>query len=209
MINERKKQEIHAGIDFLKGVRGFAIGLLFSRISYVLFDFYYTKFDMDLYYLSPNVWFWKIGGIFLCLGVAYITYIFDIRVLKNKYKGIFAYFSIMGGIIIAVWPVNSLDDFMIATNLGIIPAIGVLIIPGIIFGIARNSSGQIRKVSYLLIFAVLMYFIGTVIVHPDIIIYANESTGKETEVYFYLIQAILKSIGLLLAIYGSGKFMRL
>src|SRR6056297_1979718 len=84
-IQDKKARDETAGLDFMKGVDGFIILLLISRILYIVFDFHYTKFNEDLYYLSPNIWFWKIGMCISALALMYIVYVVDKKILNNKY----------------------------------------------------------------------------------------------------------------------------
>src|SRR6056297_2627168 len=205
-VRDKKKRDEKQGMDFIQGVEIFILGLLISRIFYIVFDFYYTKFDTDLYYLSPNIWFWKLGMIFANFGIAYVVHVVDVKILNKKYKDIFTYIILAGIVLIFAYPVNNLKDFQIISLLSIIPQLGVIFIPVIFFKIGRSSSGEIRKTSFAIFYAMLFYALGAMLVNAGIIDYFNNLFNQDLDVYFYLVRAILKKIGVVLFAYGAVKF---
>ena len=180
--------------------------LFISRIFYVIFDFFLTKFDMNTYYIAPNYWYWKLGNLFSGLGLTYMVFALDRRLLQFKLKGIVELFMIGGLIAVMLYPINSMDDFNFVSILYVIPLFGIVVLPAIFIKIARQSTGDLRKISFSIIFGILLYSIASFAVNAAIVIEINEAAGKSMDVLLYFIQSIFKVIGIIMIAYGASKF---
>ena len=205
-MNNIKKEGENLGLSFINGIRILMLMFLISRIFYMVFDFYYTKFDLSLYAISPNYWFWKLGSFFSGLGIAYLIWVVEKTVLQNKYKGFFTYYVLIGCILILVWPVNDLDDFNMNSLFVPLTQLGILVVVIIFFNIFRKATGEMKKVAACMILAIGLYAFGSILVLSNIIDYANATYGGNMDVYFYMARAIIKSIGFVLFAYVARKF---
>ncbi len=205
-IAEQKKEKEAKGLDFLIGLLVLFIGLFTSRIFYVLFDFIYARFDFTVFHLPPNIWLWKFGMFFVSIGLGYLILILDKKVLNNKYKGIFAYIIFGGAVLVLFWPVQSQDDFGVISLFAIIPQVISLILPGLFLQIGRQSTGELRKVSYLLSLGFILYIIASFLVIAPFIEFMSETLERELVLLFYGFRAAFKCSALIIFAYGASKF---
>ena len=91
---------------FIRGACFMMFMLAISRIFYFIFDFYLTKFDNSLYYISPNIWIWKVGNFLSAISAAYLLYVIDKKVMQFKFKGSFAYIVFIVSMVQFFYPVN-------------------------------------------------------------------------------------------------------
>lgn len=205
-IQKKKKEQGVMGLEFLTAVFVMIFTLFLSRIFYAFFDYYYTKFDMTLYAGEPQVWFWKIGQSIATLGQAYIIYILDKKILNFKFKGIISVLMVIGAVVTLVYPVHNLEDFNTLSIIGIIPMIGIIILPLVFISIARKSSGDIRKTAWMLVFGILLFVIGSLVINAGILTALQTAFNRPMDVYMYLVQTITKGIGICLIAYAATKF---
>lgn len=185
--------------NFMFGVFLFFSGLLISRIFFMIFDFYLTSFDPDLYYIVPNIFFWK-AGIFIgqvCSSI--FIFITDKNVLKFKFKGVLAYICLGVTLVQTFYPISNSEEFTIISTIGILTMALMMIIP-IIFIYVGYKTPKIRFASYLMAIGMVIYFLGAILLSEFI-------TQLGSRMIMYTISAIVKIIGLLFLVYGSTRFI--
>ncbi len=205
-ILAKKKNKIEAGIKFLTATAIMIAGLLISRILFSYFDFVLTDFNENLYGVYPNYLVWKSAMFITASTLVYLLWILDKIIMQNKFKGIPSIATlIIIGIALAL-PINGLEDFKTMSLLATVANVAALMIPGVFFYIAKESSGEIRKTSFLIGFGILMYALATLIVNESIIAGLNSVLQFETRSMIWMISIFTKSIGLSLFAISSVKF---
>lgn len=205
-IHKRKK-EASLAVPFMRGFMILILFLLLSRISYMFFDFYFTKFDISLYPYPPQVWFWKVGQILGSIGLAAIVFVSDRQLLGFKFKGIFAYIVLAGGVFVLVYPVNNLADFDFLETMSIIPSLSLLVLFFCLLNIAIKTTGTVRRNATILIVATVCYALSAVIVNAGLINALTAALGFDMDIYIYLLQVILKIVGISLMAYGASRWI--
>jgi hypothetical protein len=206
-IARSKRESGPGGTDFMFGMMMFMIALFVSRIFYVIFDFYYTQFDMSVYHLSPNVWFWKMGQLISGLGIAYLIDVVDKKILQRKFKGILTIIMVAGAVMMFVIPIRSPEDFALVSAIGMIPQLGVAIVPFIFIHIAIKSTGELRQTAWMIVIASILLAISAIIVNAGIVSALNNLVAPNSvDVYIYLVQTISKIISYLLFVLASSRF---
>lgn len=206
VLERKEKEGGKLRIDFVFAIFIFMVCLIVSRIFYMIFDFGLTYFDAETYYLFPNYVFWKIGLAIGVLGFACVIYIIDKKATKYKFKGILAYFPLMVAAIICLWPINSSEDFVFISLLGIVSsASGLLLI--ILFVYIGITIQPLRKSSFLLTFGFLLYAFGSVLISEFVLEPARAIYGPQIHIVVYLAYLIIKIIALILISYCIKNFI--
>ncbi len=208
-IHGETKEGIPAGlrVPFMRGLMVMILFLFVSRLSFMIFDFYYTKFDMDLYYLQPNVWFWQLGNLLATTGMAAVIFVTERTILHFKTKGIITYMIIACGIFTMVFPVRSRDDFNFLSTILIFPAMGILITFLSFLNMAIKTKGHARRNATTMSIAIMLYAAAALLVNAGLITAFNSALGFDVDVYFYLLQAIFKVAGIVLIAYGASRWV--
>ncbi|MHA1681054.1 MAG: hypothetical protein ACTSUE_08600 [Promethearchaeota archaeon] len=202
----KKKAEGSIAITFIRAVFVVILCLLVSRIFYMIFDFYYTKFDTLLYPGEPQIWYWKTGQLIAGLGQVYLVLVTDRKILNFKFKGIFAYILLAGLIFGFFYPINTMADFEFISTISIIPMLGILIVLIVFINIAIKSSGRVRRTAVILVIAFLIYTLAALLVNAGIISALESAIGVPVDVYMYLIQSVLKAIGITMLAIGASRW---
>jgi hypothetical protein len=179
--------------------------LFLSRICFMIFDFYYTKFDMQTYYLNPNAWFWKLGNLFSFTGMIVMVFALDKKVLQFKLKGIVEILMVIGAVIFTIYPIHNMASFNVASILMIIPSCGIIVLPLIFIKIAHTSTGEIKKTANMLLIGIILFILAGFAVNAAIVNGINAAFNTSYDVYFYLIQTTMKIVGILLIGYSATK----
>lgn len=204
LLAQKKEKAIAQG--FLFAIFITVLGLLISRLLYMVFDFYYTKFDMALYPDSPGVWFWKIANFTTGIAQAYLVFIVDRNILQFKYKGMIAYAMCGGYTFCLLYPIHILDDFNLVSTVYVLPSLGILLLLFIFGRIARQSSGELRRVAWSVVLAVAFMGVAALFVNAALINALQPKVTFSVDVLMYIIQAAFKITGILLLGYSSTKF---
>jgi len=210
-IHKRKKEGSLA-VPFMRGFMLLILCLFISRLFYMAFDFYFTTgpaqaFDQTLYANHPGVYFWQIAQFITSIGLGIITFMTDRILLNFKFKGIFAYIVLAGGIFALVYPVNNFNDFNFVETVGILPDLGLIVTFACLVNIAVKTTGIVRRNASILIVAIVCYIIASLVVNASVINGLTTLLGIQMDVYVYLMQAILKIIGITLMAYGASRWM--
>jgi hypothetical protein len=166
----------------------------FSRIFYMIFDYKLTKFDLSLYYINPNVWFWKIGLLISVMGIIACLYLIEKYFLSMKYRGVSVILMVIGNLFVFFYPISSMKDFEFVSLLSIVVLIpcGILIYEYLKFAI--KSRGKVRRDTMLFITALITITISGVVVNAGVIEMLNSALQVSVDIFMYFLQGILKAI---------------
>ncbi|MBD3255611.1 MAG: hypothetical protein GF383_11000 [Candidatus Lokiarchaeota archaeon] len=204
-LYERKKDKGEFSYGFIFGVLILMITLFVSRILYMIFDFFYTRFDSSTYHLMPNIIFWKIATFINNFGYAYFIFIIDLKILKFKLRGSIAYIIIVITLVQLLYPVSTIQDFHIISTLDLFLNALAIIIP-IFFFFMGHVSSPYQKPSLAIAFGVILYAIGSNI-NVEIFLTLLESViGVEIRVIMIILSLIFKVLGLILFSSGVMNF---
>ncbi len=201
----KKKSKSTIGLDFMYAMFFLLISLFISRIFFSYFDFVLTKFDADTYYIYPNYWWWKTGMIISAAGIAYVLFIVDKKILNFKLKGILAIITIVGAVVIFIYPVNNSADFAFISGLSIITNGAIAILLVLFIYIAIKTPG-LRKVCLFIVTGGILYAVGSVLVNEALLTQLRAIYGQGIHVFVFFVFMTLKISGLILMSYGFTKF---
>jgi hypothetical protein len=205
-IQIKKKNKIEAGVKFLTAISIMISGLFISRILFAYFDFILTDFDENLYGVFPNYLLWKTAMFFAASTLVYLLWVLDKTIIENKFKGIPAIITLVVMVIALSLPINGLEDFKTMSLYSSIANFTALLIPGIFFYIAKESSGEIRRTAFLIGFGILIYAIATLLVNESLIAGLNSALQVDTRSFIWILSILTKCIGLSLFAISSVKF---
>ncbi len=205
LVQKRIKEIGSFSPDFIFGFFVFMVCLFVSRLFYMYFDFVLTLFDPNVYYLMPNIIFWKLGAFTSAMGYIVVLFIVDKKVLKFKLKGIPAYFSLVISFLTLLWPVNNAQDFQLVSALGFLIGLTGLIIFFIFIYSAIKIPG-LRSASLLIAFGLVIYAVGAGLVSEAILAPLRLIYGPQIQVILYFIYMIMKITGLLVITKGVINF---
>ena len=169
------------------------------------FDFYLTQFDTSKYYLYPNIWYYKIGGLIYLSGFAILLFIIDKELIDFKLKGILAYIVLAVVFIELIYPVNSQEDFEFISALEIIAFFVGLLVP-LIFIYIGTKTPSLRTISFIFAIGIILFYIGVAIVAEFILAPLRESYGSTIQITIWILSLFLQIIGLGLMTYASTKY---
>ncbi|MFX1445073.1 MAG: hypothetical protein ACFFHV_16795 [Promethearchaeota archaeon] len=204
-VLDKSKEQGFLSFDFLFGIFISMSTLFVSRIIYMYFDFYLTQFDTTKYYLYPNIWYYKIGGLIYLSGFAILLFIIDKELLEFKLKGILAYIIIAVVLIELIYPVNSQKDFEFISALEIIAFFVGLLVPFIFIYIGAKTP-SLQATSFIFATGIILFYIGVAIVAEFILAPLRESYGSAIQITIWILSLILQIIGLILMTYASTKY---
>ncbi len=196
-VYDKKKETREFKVGFIFGMLLLFTCLIIARIFFILFDFYLTSFDVDVYHLAENVWAWKWGMFISTLGIAALVFIIDWKGLKFKLKGVLAYIIVIGATIILLYPVAVASDFQVMSYISIISVSGTLIIPIIFIYLGFKVPGM-RKPALLLVLGFVLYAIGPLMVNDFITDMFRQAFGEEIHMVLFFMNIIFKITGLVI-----------
>ncbi|MHA1793670.1 MAG: hypothetical protein ACTSVI_13575 [Promethearchaeota archaeon] len=188
---------------FLSSILILMICWFISRISYAIFDFVLTKFDMNLYPISPNIWYWKVGSLLGAFGIGIVLLVIDFKILGGKFKGILGIVVLGASVVQFFFPVNTLNDFYLVLAIGGIAGFATILIPILFFWIGLKTPG-LRKISWSIAFGAIIYMVGSLLPNANVVIFLN-SIGFNTGL-LYVLSTVAKAIGLIMMTYGATLF---
>ena len=204
-IFDRKKESGKWSLDFITAFFILIVCLFVSRLIYMYFDFVLTRFDPDTYYLMPNVLVWKMAGIFGSVGIAVVLFTLDKKALKFKLKGIPAWYTLSVEIIVFILPVNSREDFVFISALGILGSISSLLVLIIFLYIGIKIPG-LRKPSFMLLTGLIIYIVGAALFNEFVVSTLIGLYGEQFRVMAYTLFMVLKIAGLIIVAFSVTKF---
>jgi hypothetical protein len=204
----KKKQGEPIALNFSTSVLLLMICLFVGRIFFIVFDFFITYFDQNLYPYSPGIYVWKIGSVFFCLGPLFMLYFIDKNVFHFKLKKAPEIFVILAAILFLLYPVREgvVADFQFVSYLGFIAGLGLFLIPIAFIIIIRKTTGDIKRSAILIVVSLIIYVIGGLFVNEGILGPLALIYGDEIRVIMHLLTTIVKSSGLILFTYSAIRF---
>lgn len=202
----KKRNELgYLSIDFLFGNFVAFTCLFISRLFYMYFDFFLTKFDISKYILPENLWAYKVGGLIYLSGFSVLLFIIDKKLISFKLKGILSYIIIAIALFVFLYPVNSTADFEFLSAVEMIAFFIALLIPAIFLYIGIKNPG-LRSISYIFAVGIILFYIGVAIVAEFILAPLRQSFGTNIQVTMWILSLILQIIGLISMTYASIRF---
>ncbi len=206
----RKKETGKITFGFMMSMLILFICLFISRLIYTVWDFFLTEFDPSSFYIMPNIIYWKIGAMINAFGYAIVLYTIDKKIFDLKFKGIFAYFAIIVGIVQIIYPTNSSQDFDVVSTISILSNVISIVFPTMFFYIGFKSpqSTGYRKPAFLIAIGVIIYAIGTNLVIEALIIALESMFGANTRITLYFLFLVFKITGLTILTNGVIVFVQ-
>lgn len=204
----KKKQGEPVGLNFSTSVLIMIICLFVGRIFFIIFDFFLTYFDINLYPYSPAIWIWKVGSGIFCIGPVFMLYFIDKNAFHFKLKKIPEIFVIIAAIIFLIYPVRegNTADFQLVSSLGFIAGIGLFLIPITFIIIIRKTTGDPRKSAIIIVLSLLIYVGGGLLVNEGILGPLTLLYGNNIRVIMHILTTIIKSTGLIMFTYSAIRF---
>ena len=203
-ILQKKKETGQFKADFMFGMFILFICLAISRIIYIYFDFYLTRFDSNLY--GEHSFYWKLGLFVSAAGLAYANFVLDKNVLNFKFKGIFAYIIIGGATAILFIPVNNNQDFQFVSALSIFTSAGTLLIPIIFLYLGFKIPGNPGKTAFMITLGFVVYAIGPILVNDAILEVLRTMYGDQIHIVIFLFFILFKIAGLVIISVSVTRF---
>ncbi len=138
-------------------------------------------------------------------GIAYVLFIVDKKILNFKLKGILAIITIVGAVVIFIYPVNNSADFAFISGLSIITNGAIAILLVLFIYIAIKTPG-LRKVCLFIVTGGILYAVGSVLVNEALLTQLRAIYGQGIHVFVFFVFMTLKISGLILMSYGFTKF---
>jgi hypothetical protein len=204
---QRRQQGVVAK-DFTFSIFILMICLMVARILYTIFDFGLTDLNPDNYYTRPAVQVWQIASLISQLGIAYVAWIVDKKVLQNKFKGFFAILIAVIAIIWGFYPIDSKAEFDFISALGIVGGLGAIFIPVIFFWLGAKTPG-LRKTAWSIAFGITMFALAAVLINEALLAQLRTALSVDLQTaqnIVYLLFTGFKVCGLVLLTYGGRQF---
>ena len=209
-IRHRKKEGNELSVSFMRAVWVMILCLLVSRLFYMYFDFVVTNFDTSHYHVGNNELSWKLGMLVVGLGMAYIVFVVDRKILGFKFKGLFSWIILGGAIFQLLYPIETAADFSFVSAVGILPNLGMLVIFVVFINIAIKTSGTVRRTATILIMSMLLIAVAALLVNAGLIEALDTAIGlvppESVDVYMYLTQSVMKTIGIVMLAVGASRW---
>lgn len=167
IFNKRKKSGTFE-VDFLFGIFLIMLGLFVSRLLYFYYDFYLTSFDPEKLFIMPNVIIWKVANFIGSFCFFVLLLVIEKRLLKFKFKGVFAFFLLITALFQLFFPVNTSADFQFDSAIGIVSSLALLLVPAIFIYVGIKTHG-LRSTSFTFVIGIVLFFIGATILSESII----------------------------------------
>ena len=202
----QKRETGSIKLSFSLGIFVLLLCLLISRLIYIYFDFVLTQFDASTYYIPPNYIYWKVAMLIASIGIAFMLYVTDKKVMNFKLKGIVALIPIIGAIIMLIYPINTADDFAFISGLSIVSTGAIAILLFFFIYVAVKSTGSVRKNALLIVVGGLLYAVAALIINESILTPLRIMFGNQIHIFIFFLFMALKISGLILMTYAFTKF---
>jgi hypothetical protein len=164
-----------------------------------------TKYDSDLVYVYPNIVVWKVGMLISMLSAIGIVYVVERDIYEFKTKKIPTVVLFFLAVLVFVYPVSDNASFdTVSVIVGISVLVSLVVPIGFIY-LARKTSGQLRKISVMIVLSVLIYSFAGVLI-SDMILNAMEVAIPGIRTPMIIIVPVLKAISLVIMAYAAVNF---
>lgn len=147
----------------LLGVSFFFVFVAFSRMTYIIFDYYLTEFNPLLYQTYFNVW--RIATALIIIGFGFVFFIADHNLLKGKDKYVLTIIYGVSGTITVAIPLFDISELFSTT--AIIAA--MLFIPVTYLYLAIKTSDELRRKSLAIFLGFIIFGIGVILLGEIVI----------------------------------------
>ena len=206
-VKLKKKNKNREGfkLDFLISIFILIMTLAISRIFYMYFDFFLTEFNNELYYVMPNILYWKLATFISAIGFVIVLYVIDKTVLSFKFKGGLALVLLVAALIQLLFPVDSSADFQFVSSFSFAAVAVGIVIPLIFLYIGYKTPG-LRKVAFIMALGVIIYGIGGLLVGEAVLNPLRVLLGDTIHIPIFFIFLTTKIVGLSLLAWGVTEF---
>src|SRR5271157_543355 len=128
-----------------------------SRIIYFYFDFFLTKFDPNLLWIKPNVYYWQTATFIAGLAAAFLLFVLERDIYRFKTRLIPTGAVIVVAIVQLFYPINTQADFNFVSSIGIVGSLAMLLAIFTFIYLALKSTGHLRRVCIALMIGVFLY----------------------------------------------------
>ncbi len=128
-----------------------------SRSIYLYYDFFLTKFDPDLLWGRPQIYYWQAATCIGGYSSAFILFVLERDIYRFKTCLIPTGLTVATATIQLLWPVNSEADFKFVSTIGLVGTLAMLIAIFTFIYLAVKSTGLMRKVCVALTVGILIY----------------------------------------------------
>jgi len=191
---------------FVKGASVLMFLLGGSRIAYFIFDFYLTRLNPDLFWQYPNVWLWKTGNFLSGAGISYLLYVVDRKVYNFKFKGILAYGNLAIALVQFLWPISGPESYNLVSTIGFLSILFALLIPITFLYVGIKSTGDLRKMSFLMVLGILLYSFAGQLLNESLLEMIGATKGTTIRVFFFSFVPLFKIVALGIVTYSATKF---
>lgn len=205
IASKQIKEEKQFRLTFIFAMTIFCFTLGLSRTCYFIFDFYLTKLNPDLFYIEPNIWFWKMGNLFTSLGGIFVLYTIDKTVYQKKLRLIPEIVLLAVALTQFLYPVTDKASFDTVSAIGTIGSIFTIIIPITFIWLAIKSAGQVRRTSLILGIGIVVYgVVGQLLSEP--VLQSIEAVLPNARLIVWIVVPITKIVVLSFMAYAATQF---
>ncbi|MBD3255454.1 MAG: hypothetical protein GF383_10195 [Candidatus Lokiarchaeota archaeon] len=141
----------------------------------------------------------------LSIGFFFTLFTVDLKVLDFKFKGIFAYIMLGTGFFQLLYPIKTIDDFILVNTVGLLYGLVAVILP-IIFFYVGFKTRSLRSSAYSIAVGIIIYTIGGTVFNQAIIDPLINLYGEGIIIVFYFLFLLFKTIGISVFAYGVVNF---
>jgi hypothetical protein len=205
-ISSKKiKEEKQFRLNFIFAMTIFCFTLGISRTFYFIFDFYLTKLNPALFYVEPNIWFWKLGNLFTSLGGIFVLYTIDKTVYQKKLRLIPEFILLIVAFAQFFYPVVDKASFDMVSAIGAVGSVISIIIPLTFIWLAIKSAGVVRRTSLILGIGIVVYgVVGQLLSEP--VLQSVEAVLPNARILVWIIVPITKIVVLSFMAYAATQF---
>lgn len=204
-IIKKTKKEGKFEFDFLFSIFVLILFLCISRSILLYYDFFLTYFNPDLFWIYPNIIYWKLADLFPITGFVIMAFIMDKKALNFKLKGVVGYVIAGLEVFKMLYPVNSEEDFRFISSFGLIQSAILVIIPAGFLYIAVKSD-TLRNLAIIIILGISIYALGGILIGESVLAPLRELFGENVHVSVFFVFVITKIVGLSMLAYAMTKF---
>ncbi|MHA1733329.1 MAG: hypothetical protein ACTSU5_15390 [Promethearchaeota archaeon] len=161
-----------------------------------------TKYDPATYVVEPNLTVWRIASVVSAAGAGTFIFILDRAIFNFQFKGVLAYIVYAIGVMYALVPIHTLDEFTLVSNIALIGGLVILSIPFMFFWLGwKNPS--LRRVSFIVGLGILIFAVGGTLLGENIMQLGESILGPGVRVFLIVASVVLRIVGLLMLSYGA------
>lgn len=204
-------------VKFLRGrgsespTRFFTLGLLVeiaalfvSRLLSFYFDFYLTQFDTSRFLDPLPLLVWRVANTISIVGTGVFIALIDKSVFHFRFKGVLGLVVVGVGVLHAVFPIHTMADFTMVSNIGLVAGIIILLIPLMFFWLGYKTPG-LRRVTLVIGVGFLVFGLGGALLSENVLLLLEEWFGSGVRTPAIVTSVSLRVVGLVMLTLGARK----